>query len=44
VPEIILRLSKNEVARCRMLMHKASTVPVEASRSGRRVAQTPSRS
>lgn len=44
VPEIRLRRAKQEVARCRMLMHKASTVPVEASRSGRRVAQTPSRS
>jgi hypothetical protein len=44
VPKIILRRSKHEAARCRMLMHKAAAVPVEASRSGRRIAQTPSRS
>jgi hypothetical protein len=41
VPEIILRRSKHEVARCRMLMHNAYAVPVEASRSGRRIAQPP---
>jgi hypothetical protein len=44
VPEITLRRSKHEVARCRALMHKASAVYVEASRSSRRVAHTRSRS
>jgi hypothetical protein len=30
VPEITLRRSKHEIARCRRLMHKRVAVPVEA--------------
>ncbi len=39
VPEITLRRSKHEVARCRRLMHKNCAVPAAETLAGRRVAQ-----
>ncbi len=38
VPEITLRRSKHEVARCRRLMHKHVAVPVKANLSRNRFA------
>jgi len=43
VPEITLRRSKHDIARCRRLMHKSSAVWGEASLGSRRLAQTGAR-
>jgi hypothetical protein len=40
VPAIALRRSNHELARCRRLMHRPNTVPVETGLSSRPVAQT----
>jgi hypothetical protein len=44
VPEITLRRSKHEIARCRRLMHRQVAAPIKSSRGDSRVAQTRSRS
>ena len=40
VPEITLRRSKHDIARCRRLMHKSSAAPFEPRLGSRRVAGT----
>ena len=44
VPEITLRRSRHEIARCRRLMHKPIAAPIEASPGSSRVALTRPRS
>ena len=39
VPEITLRRSKHDLARCRRLMHKPIAAPIETKRGSGRVAK-----
>jgi len=39
VPEVTLRRSKHEIARCRRLAHKRVAAPIEANVAGGRFAQ-----